>query len=88
MGLSFCTPYVIIFIEITSHNGRQWYFCTKCGRNRWWVCTHKDSTHCTSNDDTYSYHADKSNNGMYASSICYDRKPIDIKGPKALGHTA
>ena len=25
--------------------GRYWYFCTKCGRNGRWVCTHRDDTH-------------------------------------------
>jgi hypothetical protein len=27
------------------YDGRFWYFCTKCGRNGRWVCTHRDDTH-------------------------------------------
>lgn len=27
------------------HNGRYWCYCTKCGRNGRWVCTHRDDTH-------------------------------------------
>ena len=31
--------------EVKQFNGRSWHFCTKCGRNGRWVCTHKDSMH-------------------------------------------
>jgi hypothetical protein len=31
-------------------NGRQWYFCTKCGHSGRWVCTHMDATHRSSRD--------------------------------------
>lgn len=38
-------------------NGRHWYFCTKCGRNGRWVCTHDNTTHRSpspaSRNDTY-----------------------------------
>jgi hypothetical protein len=27
------------------YQGRTWYFCTKCGRDGKWVCTHSDATH-------------------------------------------
>ncbi len=29
-------------------HGRFWYFCTKCGHNGRWVCTHHDGTHRSS----------------------------------------
>lgn len=29
-------------------HGKYWYFCTKCGRNGRWVCTHRDDTHRSS----------------------------------------
>jgi hypothetical protein len=31
--------------EIRHYHGRAWKFCTKCGRNGRWVCTHTDATH-------------------------------------------
>jgi hypothetical protein len=31
--------------EVRTYKGRQWSFCTKCGRNGRWVCTHSDDTH-------------------------------------------
>jgi hypothetical protein len=31
--------------QTKSFNGRQWYFCTKCGRSGRWVCTHTTETH-------------------------------------------
>jgi len=27
------------------HNGKYWYFCTKCGRSGCWVCMHSDEIH-------------------------------------------
>jgi hypothetical protein len=27
------------------YQGKTWHFCTKCGRNGKWVCTHNDATH-------------------------------------------
>jgi hypothetical protein len=27
------------------YEGRYWYFCSKCGKNGQWVCTHCDDTH-------------------------------------------
>ncbi len=29
-------------------NSRHWYYCTKCGRNGRWVCTHSDEMHVPS----------------------------------------
>ena len=37
--------------QIKHFNGRDWHFCTKCGKNGRWVCTHTDDTH----DDTRRY---------------------------------
>ncbi len=31
--------------QIKYFNGRQWYFCTRCGRSGQWVCTHTTVTH-------------------------------------------
>jgi hypothetical protein len=31
--------------QIKHFNGRDWHFCTKCGRHGRWVCTHTDQTH-------------------------------------------
>jgi hypothetical protein len=31
--------------ECRTFRGRQWFFCTKCGRTGRWVCTHTDETH-------------------------------------------
>jgi hypothetical protein len=31
--------------QIKHFNGRDWHYCTKCGRQGRWVCTHTDATH-------------------------------------------
>jgi len=31
--------------QIKYFNRRYWHFCTKCGKNGRWVCTHTDATH-------------------------------------------
>lgn len=31
--------------QIKHFNGRDWHYCTKCGRHGRWVCTHTDDTH-------------------------------------------
>jgi hypothetical protein len=36
--------------EIRQFNNRLWNFCTHCGRNGRWVCTHTDATHRSGDD--------------------------------------
>jgi len=46
-------------LRLRYHNGRYWYFCTKCGRNGRWICTHKDATYKAYTDDAqHHYHSD------------------------------
>jgi len=61
--------------QIKHFNGRDWHYCTKCGRNGHWVCTHTDETH----DD----------NKRYAPSEDYRRSPSPLfshyhRAPSAL----
>jgi hypothetical protein len=40
--------------EVRTYKGRQWSFCTKCGRNGRWVCTHNDSTNWVAHPREYN----------------------------------
>jgi hypothetical protein len=31
--------------DVKHYNGRYWHWCTKCGKDGRWVCTHTDATH-------------------------------------------
>jgi hypothetical protein len=67
--------------EARTYKGRQWYFCTKCGRNGRWVCTHTDETHRSpprqeAYDDGYSRRSQR--------GIPYDNdaRSFDYYGPR------
>jgi hypothetical protein len=48
--------------KVRNFNGRAWHYCSKCGRNGRWVCTHTDSTHRSSTtDNRRSLHRDHHN---------------------------
>jgi hypothetical protein len=55
------------------HNGWQWYFCTKCGRNSRWVCTHKDVTHRTSGNYSDYYSLERQQRRSSPTGIHFDR---------------
>jgi hypothetical protein len=43
--------------EVRHYHGRTWHYCSKCGRNGRWVCTHTDATH-RSNEGYRPYNGD------------------------------
>jgi len=58
------------------YQGKTWYFCTQCGRNGKWVCTHTDATHRPR--DEYLHDRQTRGRSMHASSHDdRDRKPKD-----------
>jgi hypothetical protein len=48
-------------------NGRHWYFCTKCGRNGRWVCTHRDDTHQSPPSRNHFTDTSRTDRGNYYS---------------------
>jgi hypothetical protein len=55
--------------QIKYFNGRYWHYCTKCGRNDRWVCTHTNATH---DDSTHSPSPNPTNRRSYTPEP-YDR---------------
>jgi len=41
--------------QIRMHNGKYWHYCSKCGNNGRWVCTHTEATHEDSASSHVSY---------------------------------
>jgi hypothetical protein len=67
--------------EARTYKGRQWYFCTKCGRNGRWVCTHNDETH-RSPPRQDAYNDGYARRGNRGASYDNDAKSYDHYGPR------
>jgi hypothetical protein len=65
-------PRLTQLLAAPDHNGRQWFFCTKCGRNSRWVCTHKDATHRTSDNYSNYYSMEGQQRQSSATGIHFD----------------
>lgn len=62
--------------QIKHFNGRDWYFCTKCGCQGRWVCTHMDETHdnnrhYTTSDDFRRSHSPSPSSSSHHRSPSY-----------------
>jgi hypothetical protein len=68
-------------------NGRHWYFCTKCGHQGRWVCTHSDDTHRSSrNDGQYDNHRCRDDYQVNAQRGCpYDNYASDDSFSRSCG---
>jgi len=69
------------------YNGRQWHFCTKCGGNGWWVCTHTNSTHRASDNDLDYSSMDRQRGGSHTSGSRYHRDSFDHRTRDSCQHS-